>query len=217
MIPNPYRGRFIALEGVDGCGKSKQLELLLGWIIRRGNTVLTTKEPNKNGLYGSRIYKDLANPIGLNKTNPFGFQTWYACDSKENLRKRIIPQLRAGCSIITDRFRPSMVYGAKIPQEIAGLMAMNQSILGEDFIWPDATFIFDVRVETAIRRLREKNSKLDEHEKAEVLERVRSNYRYFSDAYPECHLISGEGSPEDVFEKVKLIVTPIFNKLAAIV
>ncbi len=211
MIPNPYSGRFIALEGIDGCGKSKQFEQLVRWLIQRRATVIGTKEPDKKGVWGSQIYKDLANPNGLNQTDPFRFQMWYACDSKLNLREVVIPRLRAGCNIVTDRFRPSMVYGAQTVKEIAKLMLMSQTILGEDFIWPDATLIFDVSVETAIRRSREKNRDLDEHERAEVLTRVRLNYLYFSSAYPGCHVINGERSPEEVFEEVKFVIAPVLK------
>lgn len=211
MIPNPYSGRFIALEGVDGCGKSKQFEQLVKWLRQRKVTVMETKEPNKKSCWGSRIYEDLASPNGLNQTDPFRFQMWYACDSKLNLREAVIPRLRAGCNMVTDRFRPSMVYGAKTVEEIAKLMAMNQSVLGEDFIWPDATLIFDVSVETALQRLREKNRDLDEHERTRVLTRVRQNYLYFSSAYPGCHVINGERSPEEVFEEVKFVIAPMLK------
>ncbi len=99
----------------------------------------------------------------------------------------------------------------KTLKEIAKLMAMNQFILGEDFIWPDTTLIFDVSAETAIRRLKEKNKDLDEYEKEEVLRRVRPNYLYFSSIYPGCHVINGERSLEEVFEEVKFVIAPMLK------
>ncbi|MDP2933968.1 MAG: hypothetical protein Q8N81_07645, partial [bacterium] len=94
----------------------------------------------------------------------------------------------------------------------AALVLMNQIIMGEDFIWPDAVLIFDVSIETAIKRLKEKGRVLDGHEKVAVLEQVRRNYMFFAKTYANCHLIDGEGPPEQILEEVKGIIWPIVDK-----
>lgn len=217
MIPNPFSECFIAFEGIDGCGKSEQFKLVLGFLrtsfveemrkIRKSFVVKETKEPGKERFWGAEIYKDLRKANGLHVTNPHGFQAWYACDSKENLRKNIIPSLRCGCTVLTDRFRPSMVYGAQAPRDIPALMFLNQSIIGEDFIWPDAIFIFNIAAQTATERLERSGKLLDRHEsKIALLERVRNNYLAFGTTYPNCYIINGERTPEKIFGEILPIV-----------
>jgi dTMP kinase len=209
MIPNPFSAKFIVFEGPDGCGKSTHIKRACDYIRKELNkTVITTKEPNKKGQWGSRIYEELAKPGGLHTTDPFGFQTWYACDSKINLHEIVIPHLRAGCIVISDRFRPSMCYAARHLDDIPVLIEMNKQIIGEDFIWPDAVIIFDVKAETAIERLKRKNIKLDEHEKFEVLRRTRYYYLKFANHFliRNCHVVDGEATEDEVFERVKTIL-----------
>ncbi|MBI2063216.1 MAG: dTMP kinase [Candidatus Yanofskybacteria bacterium] len=216
MIPNPYPGIFIVFEGIDGCGKTAQLNKVFGWTqtlgILKHHDKVKAKEPGKERDFGKKIYEDLANkkPTALHKANPHGFQTWYASDSKENLRQHIIPALKNGSIVLCDRFRPSMVYGAQVLGEISELMTMNQQIIGEDFLWPDLILIFDLAVNIAIKRLKEKNRDLDEHEKSDVLSRVSMNYRHFA-KYPNCQIVNAEQTEEQVFEKVKKLILPVIE------
>ncbi len=229
MIPNPFPGCFIAFEGIDGCGKSEQFKMMVVYLrtifekemkkIGKCFVVKETKEPGKERFWGAEIYRDLHKTDGLHKTNPFGFQAWYARDSKENLRKNIIPSLECGCTVLADRFRPSMVYGARFSYETMALMLLNQAIIGEDFIWPDAIFIFDIAVKTAVERLKQKGRILDGHENEKtLLERVRHNYLAFGATYPNCHVIDGGGSPEEVFNKIlPIAIAAIKSKSGSVV
>lgn len=221
MIPNIYPGCFFVVEGVDGCGKTEQFKRLLEYLRTKRDAVIGTKEPGKDRFYGAEIYRDLYDPDGLHKTDPFRFQMLYAMDSKEHLIKKVIPRLRAGCNIVSDRFRPSMVYGIRPPypewlRSVSGppanrivmdeLMKMNQMIIGEDFIWPDVIFIFCIPDIVAIQRLEKQGKILDGHENLAVLNAVSRSYGTFGSIYPNCHLINGDGKPESVFEDVKKIV-----------
>lgn len=217
MIPNPYPGKFFVFEGGDGCGKTEQITRAKAWLNSldsplRHRDVVVTKEPGKDRLFGKKIYEDLFTPGGLHETDPLRFQMWYACDSKEHMRDIVVPALRVGSIVLSDRFRPSMVFGAKNEAETAVLMNMNKTILGEHFIWPDAVFIFDVSVETAIERSRRKGRILDGHENKTVLARVLKNYRYFAKNYGNCRLIDTERTPEEIFEDVKKIMMSILSK-----
>jgi len=219
MIPNPYKGKLFAFEGIDGSGKTKQCENAFQWLTHLNSTwwlgisnpVLKLKEPNKDSEWGKKIYAELENPKGLHTTNPFDFQEWCAHDSKINLQTNVIPRLRSGWTVLLDRYRPSMCYGAKDSTEIPALMEMNEKIIGEDFIWPDLILIFDVTPETAIVRLQKKGAKLDEHEKFGIQKRVRNNYLRFSQMYKNCYIINGEFSEETVFKSVKSVLQEIFG------
>lgn len=225
MIPNPYPGIFIVFEGIDGCGKTVQLEMAAAWLrsftqpglsenmiisLPTFNVALA-KEPGKERFFGKKIYADLANrdPSALHKKNPHGFQAWHACNSKENLQLNVIPALKAGSVVLCDRFRTSTIYSAQTPEEIPAFMTINREIIGEHFIWPDLILIFDLAVATAIGRLKKKNRGLDEYEKLEVLRRVRLNYLSLARMYPNCEVVDGEKPEEAVFERVKSLILPV--------
>jgi len=217
MIPNPWPGSHFVFEGIDGCGKSQQVDLALQFFRKNLSTpqassrVVTTKEPDNRRTWGNRIYKDLYKPRGLHTTNPVGLQAWFALDSRENYINNIIENLKTGDVVLSDRSRPSMVFGAESENQIGELMHLNTSILGEHFIWPDAIFIFDVNVETALQRIKEKRRKLDGHENAKVMSRVRHNYLAFAKTYPNCHVINAELSSHEVFKDVEKIMTAVLE------
>lgn len=203
MIPNVGPGLFIVLDGGDGCGKSVQLARVKEWLNSEGQLVSTYKEPDRNRIYGREIYAELAKPEGLHRTNPFGFQKLYAANSKESSKHGVVVSLANGAIVLCDRFRSSMVYGAKDLNEIPELMRINEAIIGEDFIWPDVLLIFDLCPEIAIERLKKRGRNLDGHENLEVLKRVRINYLWFAKKYPNCYVIPARGTEEEVFELVK--------------
>ena len=160
------KGLFLVFEGCDGCGKSNQLNRSRNWLLSMDFKVLVTKEPNKDGYWGKKIYADLADktPNSMHNKNPFEFQRWYALDSAENMASVVIPALNDGIVVLKDRYRPSLVYGVKTEKEIEKFLIMNFAVLGRDFIWPHVIFIFDVEPEIAMNRLNKKGITLDEFE-----------------------------------------------------
>ncbi len=209
MIFNPYAGSFFVTEGIDGSGKTTQLGFLAHWLASQNLEVFQTKEPDKKGTYGRLIYEDLLDPNGLHVRDPKLLQSWYACDSRQNVENRVIGPISSPSRrnvVVCDRFRTSMVYGAKSAKDIPELMASTQSIMGHLFIWPDAIFIFDVSVQTALRRLKEKGRPVDGFENQKKLMKVRGLYRAFAKKYPgACYIISAEEDPGTVARRVRRI------------
>ena len=240
MIPNPYPGLFVVFEGCDGSGKSTIREMvevailrdfaiksrdmgLSGNIISLNTTrrlnaqdiIVLVKEPGKDRPIGAKIYEELFKPEGLHKTDPVGFQSWYALDSKQNLRENIIPAIKASKIVLADRFRHSLVLSAKNQEDIERLMATNQIIIGEDFIWPDATFIFEVDAEKAIKRLKKKGITLDEFEREDHINRTVGMYRLLGDVYINKGIVyvdNSEDDPSIALDKVMSILGPILSK-----
>lgn len=218
MTPNPYQGLLIAIGGIDGSGKSELANHLETRLRCDYGAVhlLRTKEPNKESFWGKKIYTDLADKrqFAKHKVNPFGFQAWYAQDSREHLCGKIVPFLSCendlisrpnrGVVVLTDRFRESMCYGATyvidvensiIVDELKELRQMNIGIIGEFFIWPDLTIILDLETEKAIENLLKKGRELDGHENQIKLEGVKRNYREMvgmSRYFPNCVLVNND-------------------------
>ncbi len=204
MIPNPFRSPLFAFEGMDGNGKSEQVQRFVQWLHSKKINARIAKEPGKDRMYGQMIYRDLNTPGGLHATDPIRFQRLYAADSKQNLVDHIIPILSTkNAACVADRFRPSFVYGAQSPADFPELMRINEAILGEHFIWPDKIFIFDVEPKTAIERLKLKGRALDGYEQISKLELVKQNYLEFARMYPNCVVINADRDPEEIAEEVR--------------
>jgi dTMP kinase len=215
MIPNPYLGVFISFEGTDGSGKSYLYEPTVDWLRETGASVEKVKEPGKDRRWGKRIYEELHRPEGFHKTDPIGFQSWYAIDSKENYVENVIPKLEQGYVVAADRSRLSGVcYGVirsglvekGVREAMLRLIQINEGIIGEHFIWPDLCLIFDAEPELCLKRLKSKGVKLDAFETKEKIAMVRANYRSFIDLFPASRavLIDNNGRPEEeVLKDVK--------------
>ncbi|KKT28825.1 MAG: hypothetical protein UW14_C0002G0033 [Candidatus Yanofskybacteria bacterium GW2011_GWA2_44_10] len=224
MIINPYPGTYFAFEGIDGCGKTTLVDMFLAWLGGiKHLSVRRTKEPDKNGLFGRRIYEDLSRPNGLHVTNPALFQGWYACDSLINIRDNVIPVIsKKNGAVVSDRSRLSMIYGAKNIQEVYELLNVNNGILGVHFIWPDAIFVLDVSVEVAIDRLKRKGRTLDGHESEDKLKTARELYKLVANPpedessirndFPNCHLINAEREIDITLDDVLKIAVKILNR-----
>jgi dTMP kinase len=220
MIANPHPGTFCGVDGIDGGGKSTIIRLLAHMLRERGFEVIQTKEPDKQGMYGRLIYEDLKDPNGLHRRDPFLFQGWYASDSKINLRDKVISRIQSNVNqnvVLTDRFRSSMVYGAKIEADIPELMAINRAIIGEHFIWPDALFLLDLEPQKALARLNQKGVPLDQFETREKLEHARPLFLAFARMYPgNCHIISADQKPEDILADIWKVLERVFQRKAQV-
>ncbi|KZE32764.1 dTMP kinase [Crenobacter luteus] len=167
-------GRFITLEGLDGAGKSTQLDAVRDWLAERGVDALFTREPGGTPL-GERLRELLLSPdteVGLDAETLLMFAA-----RQEHLDRVIRPALAAGRWVVCDRFTDAtFAYqggGRGVPFErIAVLEQWVQRGLS-----PDLTLLFDLSTELAAARMAASRA-LDrfEREARDFHERVRGAY-----------------------------------------
>jgi dTMP kinase len=105
----PLPGRLIVLEGTDGVGRSTQIALLREWVESMGYAVQSTGM-KRSDLAGSGIKEAMqGHTLGLLTTNLF-----YATDMVDRLEKVILPALRAGFVVLTDRYIYSIIARAMV-------------------------------------------------------------------------------------------------------
>jgi dTMP kinase len=102
------RGRFVVLEGIDGCGKSSQLQALAAWLpgsglLGPGAGVVLTREPGGTPL-GLALRELLLHPPGEVAPGPTPELLLYAADRAQHVEQRIGPALAAGHWVLSDRF-----------------------------------------------------------------------------------------------------------------
>src|SRR5579864_4913391 len=97
--PHPYPGRLIAVEGIDGSGKSTQLRLLERWLRVRGYPVHFT-EWNSSPL----VRNSMRRGKRRNLLTPSTFSLLHAVDFADRFIYQILPPLRAGMIVLADRY-----------------------------------------------------------------------------------------------------------------
>ncbi len=177
------RGKFITLEGIDGAGKSTQLEKIAAFLRSKGLNAMVTREPG-----GTPLGEQLRTLL-LDKTTVMCPETeallMFAV-RREHLDKVIMPALEQGKWIISDRFTDaSFAYqGGGRGLDNEKLVFLEQWIHGS--IQPDLTLYFDVPVELSQQRLYQLNvADRFEKEREDFFQRVRAAYLERVKAFPE--------------------------------
>lgn len=202
---NPYSGKLIVLEGIDGCGKTTQAKLLVDRLKVLGKEVFLTKEPTREDEIGSLIHAVLQSKV---KIPPAAIQYLYAADRVVHLKQAIVPALTEGKTVISDRyFWSSVAYGLF---DLDGASEKNrllivQSILSfyHQFIIPDITFYLRVSAQTAEVRLSQMHKQRELYERKIKLEKIKSGYEWLIEQFPkEIIVIDGEKTMEEVTEEI---------------
>ncbi len=162
------KGLFIALEGIDGTGKSTQAKVLASWFERRGRSVLLTAEPSRGPL-GRLVREGLA---GRQKFNPGTMALLFASDRLDHLAKVVEPALEQGKVVITDRYLLSSLAYQSVHNNPDWVAAINNRARK-----PDLTLLLDMGVPACLERLKHRQGYAEIYETAELLGKVRLNYR----------------------------------------
>ena len=144
-------GKFIVLDGPDGCGKSTQVKLLAQWLEGRGVKTSCFRDPGDTAV-GEKIREILLNPEHL-AINTRTELLLYMAARAQLWGEKIAPALEDNRCVVLDRWLSSTCayqghaggFGA---ENVAGIAADCL-----DRVWPDLTIIPDVDLETAATRL----------------------------------------------------------------
>jgi len=181
MIYIKNNAKFITLEGIDGAGKSTHLNWLAERLRSQGKNVLVTREPGGTPL-GEALRELLLHQAMHLETEAL---LMFAA-RREHLDKVIIPALREGTWVISDRFTDaSFAYqGGGRGLDESKLKILEQWV--QQDLQPDLTLLFDVTLEISRQRL-SSNASLDrfEQEKQDFFQRVRDAYLRRAAQFPE--------------------------------
>ena len=191
------KGMFIVFEGIDGAGLTTQSILLETYLKKKGYKTLLTKEPT-NGLIGGLIRAALKKEW---KTTNEVLQLLFSADRAHHLNEEIIPALKEGKIVISDRYFLSTIAYGMIDMEERWLKTINSR-----FIVPNIIIILDIPPEISIERIKSSRFGFEVFEEKEKLEKIRKNFLKLSKEYKNCYVVDASKSIEDVHKEVIDIV-----------
>ena len=195
-------GKFITFEGIEGSGKSTQIDMLHKYLELRGHQVHRLREPGGTAV-GDRIRAILLDPA-LSEMTDITEMLLFAASRAQLIRQEVRPALAAGKTVLCDRFVYSSLayqaYARGLPVET--VRAANAPAI--EGLLPDKVVLLDLPPKVALQRAKARAA-LDRIE-AEALsfhEAVRRGFLEEAEADSDrfC-VILAEGSPEDIHGRI---------------
>ena len=160
------RGRFLVVEGIDGCGKTTQLERLVEWLpssglMPDGAALVQTREPGGTPL-GQALRQLLLHPPEASAPGVVAELLLYAADRAQHVERVIRPALERGDWVVSDRFAGSTLayqgYGRQLDREL--IQQLEQIATGG--LHPDATVWLALPLQTSLaRRAHQTNDRIE--------------------------------------------------------
>jgi dTMP kinase len=206
------KGLFITFEGVDGSGKTTQIQKLRDFLETKGLAVDLIREPGGTAI-GEKIRTVLLDKSNGEMSSETELLLYEAARS-QIVRERILPSLRAGQIVICDRFFDSTTayqgYGRGL--NLADIERLNRWATGG--LEPDLTFFLDLPVRDALRRMEDRLIDSDrlEEEGSEFMTKVRDGYLEILAHNSRMVLLDATAPIDSIFKQIQSKVWEVINK-----
>jgi dTMP kinase len=203
---------FITFEGVEGSGKTTQIERLKRYLAQKEIPCEVTREPGGSPI-GEKVRTILLDP-DHQEMSPLSELLLYEASRAQHVIEVVKPLLRKGMVVLCDRFSDASVayqgYGRKV--DLKWIERLNR--LSSQGIKPDITFLLDCPSDVGLKRALQRNQTLKnekedrfEREKIQFHQRVRRGYLAIAKKEPNrVKVIDTRQGEEKVFEKIRQIV-----------
>jgi dTMP kinase len=197
----PTRGRWIALEGPDGGGKTLQIPRLVAHLEAAGIKVVVTKEPGGAATFGRALRDYLFAENRIEGMSPEVQLLFFQADRAATVRDVIIPALEAGHWVVCDRgpFGSTVYQGVAQGVDVEDVAKLTDWATGG--VYPDLTLILDVSPEVARTRIEARAGATNWFDRWDTTHftRVRNAYRLVAHAAADrCALIAADVTPDAV-------------------
>ena len=199
MTESISSGKFITVEGIDGCGKTTQAEFIVDGLVDAGLSAKLVREPGGDPISES-IRKLL---LHAEESMSDRAEALLMIASRAQLTDKVIlPQIINGSWVVADRYADSTLayQGGGRGLSVQSLDSINQ--FGTYTLKPDLTFFIDISIDVANSRMRVKRDRI-EKEGNEFQQRVREQYLKLHESDPNRFiLINGEQSVDNVRKEI---------------
>jgi len=193
---------FISFEGVDGSGKSTQIEKLRDWFISIGEEVLMLRDPGTTDI--SERIRDILLDRRHMQMHAVTECLLYAAARSQLVTEQILPALQSGRQVISDRFYDSTTayqgFGRSLPEDL--IKDLNR--IGSHSLVPDLTVLLDLDPETGLARAG-KHRSLDRMESggSDFIRRVRAGFLNIAEAEKHRFIVlDASDGVEKIHEKI---------------
>lgn len=171
-------GLFITFEGIEGCGKSTQIDLLKAFLEKKGSKAVLTREPGGTQI-GEKI-RGLLLDVGSKEMSPTTELLLYAAARAQHVAQVIRPAIQSGKIVLCDRYFDSTAAYQGAARTIDKAILKNLHHIATDNLVPDITFLLDCPVKTGFERIQNQRGKNQfdrlERESENFHEKVRDGY-----------------------------------------
>ncbi|MBI2120456.1 MAG: dTMP kinase [Parcubacteria group bacterium] len=207
------KGKFIVIDGLDGCGKGTQMKMLEEKLAMLGN-VIFTREPGGTP-YAEEIRSLILGDLAKDLSALTQFFLFLAARN-DHMEKRVIPALCAGTHVISDRGDSStwafQIYGGESMSLRERFLETRKWVLGEHE--PDLYIVLDLKPEIAFERTRNDTSREKTHFDNQLIEyhaRVRAGFLEFSKFFP-VRIVEASRSKEEIHADIFAAVLAVLRK-----
>lgn len=217
VASHPHKGRFITFEGLDGCGKSTQLQKLATSLRHLGVSVVVTREPGGTPT-GEKIRQVLLDSRTAGLSSRAELALMFASRA-QHIKEIILPALAEGRTVLCDRFTDSSeaYQGGGRKLGSPAVLELHRILCGG--LQPDLTILMDSDVTSSVERARRRNKahtaksagKKDEdrfeQESRAFFGRVRHGYLAIAHREPQrVTVIDARGTPGQTHAKIMEVV-----------
>ena len=198
------QGIFISFEGVDGVGKTTQVERLRAYLESKGREVVVTREPGGTGL-GQAIRQLLLHGVGGEKSDisPRAEALLFAADRAQHVAEVIRPAIERGAVVITDRYLDSSLAYQAGGRELTLEEIKNLSLWATNNLLPDRTYLLDMDPALSHARLQHEQDRM-ESAGENFQQRTRQAFLNLAAAEPSrFRVIDASQTVEDVWAQIQ--------------
>ncbi len=194
-----FTGKFIVLDGPDGCGKTTQAKLLAQWLQEQGVPAELFRDPGGTAI-GEKIRQILLNPEHIAMSTSTEVMLYMAARA-QLWAEKIAPALKSNKCVLLDRWLSSTC----AYQGYAGGFGMEKIVkIATDCLerpWPDLTIILDVDLETGANRLKAQPDRMEQKGK-EYHQRVREGFLELAESREDFFVLDGADDVKTVHKKI---------------
>lgn len=205
-------GLFFALEGIDGSGKSTQLQLLAGRLEAAGIPCLTTREPT-DGPIGQLLRQVLTRQLSCDSRVVAPLFAADRLDHILNAGTGVLQALERGITVLSDRYYFSSYAYQGVDLPLEQVVEINRPCA--DLLRPAATLFLDVDPDLALERIARNRAGTELFETKDRLARAREQFFRAFDRERDREkviIIPGGQSVEQVAEALWAAVRPFYNE-----
>ncbi len=208
MEQGAEKGAFIVLEGIDGSGKSSQIDPLARRLASRGVRCLTTREP-----VGSLIRQIFTGRVNADNRVIAALYVADRIDHLVNQVDGVLQQIEQGVTVVSDRYYFSSYAYHSVDMDMDWVIQANSVSAG--LLRPTVTIFLDVPVEVALERIRQNRVVREIFDQEDRLRQTRELYFKAFERLRDVEnvaVVDGSGSREQVAERIWAAAAPYVLK-----